>query len=77
MKKVIKEETVLSHLFYMGINMGAFLAPLTCGAIGENEGWQYGFLAAGVGMAVGYLVFLWGQKQGVYNDVGMGPDVVM
>jgi len=64
-------------LFYMGINMGAFLAPLTCGAIGENEGWQYGFLAAGVGMAVGYLVFLWGQKQGVYNDVGMGPDVVV
>ena len=64
-------------LFYMGINMGAFLAPLTCGAIGENEGWQYGFLAAGIGMGVGYLVFLWGQKQGVYNDVGMGPDVVM
>ena len=64
-------------LFYMGINMGAFLAPLTCGAIGENEGWQYGFLAAGVGMAIGYIVFVWGQKQGVYNEVGMGPDVKM
>ena len=64
-------------LFYMGINMGAFLAPLTCGAIGENEGWQYGFLAAGVGMAIGYIVFVWGQKQGVYDDVGMGPDVEM
>jgi proton-dependent oligopeptide transporter, POT family len=61
-------------LFYMGINMGAFLAPLTCGAIGENEGWQYGFLAAGIGMLVGYLVFLWGQKQGIYENIGIGPD---
>jgi len=64
-------------LFYMGINMGAFLAPLTCGAIGENEGWQYGFLTAGIGMVIGYLVFLWGQKQGMYEEVGKGPDVVM
>lgn len=64
-------------LFYMGINMGAFLAPLTCGAIGENEGWQYGFLTAGVGMVIGYLVFLWAQKQGMYEEVGKGPDVVM
>lgn len=61
-------------LFYMGINMGAFLAPLTCGAIGENEGWQYGFLAAGIGMLVGYVVFLWGQKQGIYENIGIGPD---
>lgn len=61
-------------LFYMGINMGAFLAPLTCGAIGENEGWQYGFLAAGVGMLLGYLVFLWGQKEGIYQNIGTGPD---
>ena len=76
MRKEIKEETEPSP-FSMGINMGAFLAPLTCGAIGENEGWQYGFLAAGVGMAIGYIVFVWGQKQGVYNEVGMGPDVKM
>ena len=50
---------------------------MTCGAIGENEGWQYGFLAAEFGMAIGYIVFVWGQKQGVYNEVGMGPDVKM
>lgn len=62
-------------LFYMGINMGAFLAPLTCGAIGENEGWQYGFLTAGIGMVIGYLVFVWGSKQGIYENVGNGPDV--
>jgi POT family proton-dependent oligopeptide transporter len=61
-------------LFYMGINMGAFLAPLTCGAIGENMGWQYGFLTAGVGMLVGYTVFLWGQRKGVYENIGIGPD---
>jgi len=61
-------------LFYMGINMGAFLAPLTCGAIGENEGWQYGFLTAGLGMVIGYLVFIWGQSSGVYQDVGKEPD---
>ena len=62
-------------LFYMGINMGAFLAPLTCGAIGENEGWQYGFLVAGIGMLVGYVVFLWGQKKGHFEDIGIKPDV--
>lgn len=61
-------------LFYMGINMGAFLAPLTCGAIGENEGWQYGFLAAGIGMLLGYLIFLWGSNSGVYKEIGLAPD---
>lgn len=61
-------------LFYMGINMGAFLAPLTCGAIGENEGWEFGFLAAGIGMLIGYLVFVWGQKSGAYGEIGLAPD---
>lgn len=61
-------------LFYMGINMGAFLAPLTCGAIGENEGWQYGFLAAGIGMMLGYLIFLWGNKSGAFEQIGLTPD---
>ena len=61
-------------LFYMGINMGAFLAPLTCGAIGENEGWHYGFLTAGVGMLIGYLVFLWGKKSKVFGEIGIAPD---
>lgn len=62
-------------LFYMGINMGAFLAPLTCGAIGENEGWQYGFLTAGIGMIIGYLVFLYGQSSGAYEEIGKEPDL--
>ena len=45
-------------IFYMGINIGAFLTPLTCGTIGEIEGWSYGFLCAGLGMTLGLLIFL-------------------
>ncbi len=37
-------------IFYVGINVGAFLAPLVCGSLGEEAGWHYGFAAAGVGM---------------------------
>ena len=37
-------------VFYVGINLGAFLAPLVCGTFGEKLGWHYGFAAAGVGM---------------------------
>ncbi len=48
-------------LFYMGINLGAFLAPLICGALGEKLGWHYGFGAAGVGMLIAVLIFSLGQ----------------
>ncbi|MDO4783273.1 MAG: peptide MFS transporter [Capnocytophaga felis] len=61
-------------LFYMGINMGAFLAPLTCGAIGENEGWQYGFLTAGIGMLIGYVIFFLAGKTSIFQNVGLAPD---
>jgi len=44
-------------LFYMGINIGAFLAPLITGFLGEKVGWHYGFGAAGVGMLFGLLVY--------------------
>ena len=50
-------------IFYMGINLGATLAPLACGAIGEMFGWSYGFALAGVGMFVGLLVFSKGQHK--------------
>ncbi len=52
-------------IFYMGINMGAFLAPLTCGAVAETEGWHYGFLLAGAGMVTGLLIFLYTTSTGV------------
>jgi POT family proton-dependent oligopeptide transporter len=44
-------------IFYMGINLGAFFAPLVCGTLGEQIGWQYGFGAAGVGMLLGTAWF--------------------
>ena len=49
-------------IFYMGINIGAFTATLLCGYLGEKVGWAYGFGAAGIGMLLGLIIFLWGQK---------------
>jgi proton-dependent oligopeptide transporter, POT family len=47
-------------IFYVGINIGGFLAPLVCGTLGEELGWHYGFLAAGVGMTIALVVYLCG-----------------
>lgn len=46
-------------IFYMGINVGAFLGPLVCGTLGQNPhfGWHWGFAAAGVGMLFGVIQF--------------------
>lgn len=49
-------------IFYVGINLGAFLAPLVCGYLGERWGWHYGFGAAGVGMMFGLGVYLLGRR---------------
>jgi POT family proton-dependent oligopeptide transporter len=49
-------------IFYMGINLGAFFSPFICGTLGQKVGWHYGFAAAGVGMIIGLIVYLWGQK---------------
>jgi proton-dependent oligopeptide transporter, POT family len=46
-------------IFYVGINIGAFLAPLICGTLGEDVGWHYGFAAAGVGMCIGLSIYLY------------------
>lgn len=45
-------------IFYMGINLGAFLGSLLCGYLGETYGWAYGFGAAGFGMLLGLIVFV-------------------
>ena len=50
-------------IFYVGINVGAFLAPLICGTLGEKWGWHYGFGAAGVGMVIGLLIYLRGLRE--------------
>jgi POT family proton-dependent oligopeptide transporter len=49
-------------IFYMGINLGSFIATLLVTWLGETYGWKYGFGAAGVGMVLGLITFLWGQK---------------
>ena len=46
-------------IFYVGINLGAFLAPLVCGTLGEELGWHYGFTAAGIGMTIGLAIYLY------------------
>ena len=59
-------------IFYMGINIGAFLSAIIIGGIGEVYGWHYGFGLAGIGMLFGQLVFMWGQKYlvGVGDYIG-------
>jgi POT family proton-dependent oligopeptide transporter len=60
-------------IFYMGINLGAMIAPLFCGYLGEVYGWHYGFGAAGVGMLAGLLVFWKGINANVLGDRGLQP----
>lgn len=49
-------------IFYIGINVGAFLAGLIIGPLGENVNWHYGFGLAGIGMVIGQILFIWGTK---------------
>jgi proton-dependent oligopeptide transporter, POT family len=56
-------------IFYMGINLGAFLSPLVCGTLGELYGWHYGFGAAGVGMLIGLSIYLIGGRR-------LAPDIL-
>lgn len=55
-------------IFYMGINVGAFLGPLICGTLGQSPafGWHYGFAAAGIGMLFGVIQF-WLTRQHLGN----------
>ena len=49
-------------IFYIGINVGAFLSSLIVGYVGETYGWHYGFGLAGIGMTLGLIQYLFGQK---------------
>ncbi|HVD61385.1 MAG TPA: peptide MFS transporter [Gemmatimonadaceae bacterium] len=75
-------------IFYMGINLGAFFAPLICGYLGQKVGWHYGFVAAGVGMVLGLIIYLWGRdkylpgigltkKQDAANTAARGGDAII
>ncbi|MDO9489121.1 MAG: peptide MFS transporter, partial [Sphingomonadaceae bacterium] len=48
-------------IFYMGINLGAFIGTIIAGYLGQTYGWAYGFGSAGVGMLLGLIVFMWGK----------------
>ncbi len=58
-------------IFYMGINLGAFLAPLVCGYLGQRVSWHMGFAAAGVGMAIGVVQYVLGGRH--LGDKGLDP----
>ena len=60
-------------IFYMGINIGGWVAPLLCGWLGSAYGWHYGFGLAGFGMLTGLLFFWSGIKSGVFGSQGMAP----
>lgn len=49
-------------LFYIGINLGAFLSSLIVPLVANAYGWHYGFGLAGIGMLFGQILFIWGQK---------------
>ncbi len=59
-------------IFYMGINIGALLAPLITGFLGERVGWHWGFGAAGVGMLIGLIVFKLRQNE-TLGPIGVQP----
>lgn len=50
------------NVYYVGLNIGGFLAPLVCGTLGELHGWHYGFGAAGIGMFLGLMIYVFGRQ---------------
>ena len=58
-------------IFYMGINLGAFLSPLICGYLGQNINWRLGFAASGTGMLLGLLQYVLSGR--FLGDAGMHP----
>jgi POT family proton-dependent oligopeptide transporter len=61
-------------IFYMGINIGAFLAPFICGFVGRKYGWHYGFGISGIGMILGLFVLY--MNQDVLGDKGRSPNIM-
>lgn len=49
-------------IFYMGINLGAFLCNLVCGTLAAVYGWHYGFGAAGIGLCIGLVIYFFGGR---------------
>lgn len=64
-------------IFYIGINIGAFISSLIVGTIGEVYGWHYGFGLAGIGMSLGLIQYIYGQKylKNVGNFLGASTKI--
>ncbi|MGC1204474.1 MAG: peptide MFS transporter [Flavobacteriaceae bacterium] len=62
-------------IFYIGINIGAFLSSLIVGTVGEVYGWHYGFGLAGIGMALGLIQYVLGQKHLMHVGNFLGASV--
>ncbi|GGT07167.1 peptide MFS transporter [Nonomuraea spiralis] len=60
-------------LFYLGINLGAFFAPLVVGWLAAGDRWHLGFSAAAVGMALGLLQYVWGGRN--LRGIGERPGI--
>src|SRR5262249_39561300 len=58
-------------IFYMGINLGAFIAPLVCGYLGQRINWHIGFATAGIGMMFGLVQYVAGGKY--LGEAGLHP----
>jgi POT family proton-dependent oligopeptide transporter len=58
-------------IFYMGINLGAFIGPLVCSTLGEKVNWHWGFAAAGVGMVLGLIQYHYSRRH--LGDAGLRP----
>lgn len=63
-------------IFYQGINIGSFVATILCAWLGETYGWSYGFGAAGLGMLIGLVTFIWGQKYLYGHAEAKNPEVL-
>ena len=72
-------------IFYMGINLGAFISPLVCGGLGEQyddggnpvrDAFKWGFLAAGIAMILGTLSFIWLKNKYVIDPNGNGLGIL-
>src|ERR671919_2577653 len=58
-------------IYYMGINLGAFIAPLVCGYLGQRVNWHVGFATAGIGMVLGLVQYVIGSR--TLGEAGLYP----
>lgn len=61
-------------IFYMGINVGAFLSPHICGRLAEKVAWHWGFIAAGIGMIISLVLFTYAKRS--LGNLGIAPIIV-